>query len=153
MNILCYINSGPVSDGMTVATNLLCAVTDKLNDDVDCLLTKDDYNQLMNDVEIKAFAVLVRDQRYDNQHVQTDEDEKDEIELRNYSHNMHELQYADISLNESFECATRQKCKLYVPDYDKLLFHRENVGGLEVHQLVLPICKRQEALQLAHDTL
>ena len=38
-------------------------------------------------------------------------------------------------------------------DYNKLLFHRENVGGLEVHQLVLFICKRQEALHLAHDTL
>ena len=57
INIPFYINSGPVSDGMTVPTNLLCAVTDKLNGDVDCLLTKDDYNQLMNDVEIKAFAV------------------------------------------------------------------------------------------------
>ena len=99
INIPCYINSGPVSDGMTVASNLLCAVTDKLNDDVDCLLTKDDYNQLINEVEIKAFAVLVKDQRYDDQHVQTDRDEK-EMNLPNYSHNMHELHHADISLNE-----------------------------------------------------
>ena len=38
-------------------------------------------------------------------------------------------------------------------DYDKLLFHYENVGELEVHQLVLPKCKRHEALHLAHDAL
>ena len=150
INIPCYINSGPVSDGMTVATNLLCAVTDKLNDDVNCLLTKDDYNQLMNDVEIKAFAVLVKDQRYDDEHVQTDGDEKEEMVLRNYSHNMHELLHADISLNKLIECATGQNCNLYVRDYDKLLFRHENVGGLEVHQVILPICKCQEALHLAH---
>ena len=44
-------------------------------------------------------------------------------------------------------------CPTDTLDSDKLLFHRENVSGLEVHQLVLPICKRQEALHLAHDTL
>ena len=53
----------------------------------------------MNDAEIKAFAVLVKDQRYDDQHVQTDGNEKEEIEQCNYSHNIYELKHADISLN------------------------------------------------------
>ena len=54
MNIPCYSNSGPIGDEMRVATNLLCAVTNQLNVGVDCLLTKNDYNRLLDEMRVAA---------------------------------------------------------------------------------------------------
>ena len=39
--------------------NLVCAVTDQLNVGVDCLLTKDDYDRLLDEMREKASAVLL----------------------------------------------------------------------------------------------
>ena len=67
---------------------------------------------------------------------------------------MHELQRANIMLQKAFEAAAAAgKDNLYVREYDKLLFRKGEIGGVTVHQLVLPADKRKEALYLAHDTL
>ena len=42
----------------------------------------------------------------------------DENELHNYAHDMHELQRADLTLQQSFEHAIEGKQNLYVHKYD-----------------------------------
>ena len=50
----------PYTLGDTLAkVNLVCAVTDQLNVGVDCLLTKDDFDRLLDDMREKASAVLL----------------------------------------------------------------------------------------------
>ena len=66
---------------------------------------------------------------------------------------MIELQHACPTLIDSFKMAAEGKGNLYVHEYNKLLFHHEEVEGVTVHQLVLPECKRIQAMTMSHDSL
>jgi hypothetical protein len=144
-------------------TNLICAVTNELSHDTDGLLTPDAYDQLLQNEQVYLSAILHINAEPVGLTLEGDNDvlpnepssggDNDDAEPHNFAIEMREQQRADVTLKSSFEFAAKHKGNLYLRKYDGLLCRRDQVGGIDVHQLVLPVAKRKEALVLAHDTL
>ena len=143
--------------------NLVCALTDELSDGIDCLLTKDDYDQLLDDARIRNSAILAvvndinvkDDVNSIEQQTDTIENSQDiSLEPKSDVNEIRKQQIEDCSLNQCFEQAKLHKNNFYIRSYDNLLFHKDEVQGVSVHQLVLPNNdKRNKVLTMAHCSL
>lgn len=165
---LCYINAGLAGKEGHINPNceLLAAVTDKLTDEVGALLTPRDYQVLKGlaadtdqhtrevlDVEeaelvasatgsacadpytVGAFAVEADSLSEDPEGTRTSQ--------------LIREQEDDVSLAVVWEQARNGTHGMLLDN--GLLYHMEEINGKRQRQLVLPLARRKEVLQLAHD--
>ena len=140
--------------------DIVCAVTNELVNHVDCSLTSEDYENLLENSRVMASAMLTmhdaalqaptnKQQANNGPNVKLNEN----TNVKSYTQEMIELQHACPTLIESFKMAAEGKGNLFVHEYNKLLFHHEEVERATVNQLVLPECKRIQAMTMSHDSL
>ena len=107
----------------------MCALTGELSDDIYCLLTKDNNDQLSDDVRIRNSAILavVNDvnakvgvNSIEQQADIVDNSQDIKLEPKSDVNEICKQQTEDINLNQRFEKATQHKNKFCVRSYDNL---------------------------------
>ena len=163
------VNLNLTSDVLTVA------ITDELNSDVDCLLTSSDYDKLCTIQELavlrsgRSTSTFAPDLSGTDQSATPVRLESKEIRMKNtemndelYSqsidrkYNIEEMkkdQLSDSTLTPIFVEVKRGAHDYFINPVDELLYHRENIRGLPVSQLVVPSTRRKDVMRLAHDSV
>lgn len=154
--------------GITPELMELCAVTEKLAEGVDALLTPDTLKKLeqlqRNSRELAIH--IVRAERNSAEEVDH-EDEKSAQETPEHRQDSMGSRTGRVTANEAgneiFVKEQREDSSLRLPwvqaregthgmfTEGELLFHRELLNGRQCYQLVLPETRRNEVLVLAHD--
>lgn len=68
--------------------------------------------------------------------------DNENTEPLNFASEMRKQQRADVKFESSFEYIVKNKGNLYVCKNDELLCGQDQVGDIDVHQLILPVEKR-----------
>lgn len=155
--------------------HVVCALTDQLAPEVDCLLTREDWKLLGEYGHFgrdDAASVTLGAPIVGNEGTTTEEGEgattfacsAADREKQNGAYEVADVgnatahrvvfrdeQRGDQSLKKAYEDARKGKGGMFLSN--KLLYHRDSIAGTRVDQLVLPRSKREEVLPLAHESL
>lgn len=147
---------------------VLCALTDKLLEGTDALITPNDYAQLL---EERAFPNGVPDERPTAKETGAAAEEAGETceeqpattcvlitegsseapePVKSKREEFREAQVADPALRGAWAQAKAGSHGMLVQD--ELLYHKESVAGRACKQLVLPSHRHTEVLKMAHDS-
>ncbi|XP_077501465.1 uncharacterized protein LOC144112529 [Amblyomma americanum] len=159
---------------------IICALTNKLAEGVDCLLSKEDWELLSQGSQGEAVAVFAETPKSDATIGQPgsefgtgsetvseaiiletsaeappaelrDEEVTDAPETLSQREKFRAAQVSDESLRKAWSDAKSGKGGMFISE--GLLYHWDTIAGARVKQLVLPCERRQEVLLLAHESL
>ncbi|XP_077485844.1 uncharacterized protein LOC144096891 [Amblyomma americanum] len=159
---------------------IICALTNKLAEGVDCLLSKEDWELLSQGSQGEAVAVFAETPKSDATIGQPgsefgtgsetvseatiletsaeappaelrDEEVTDAPETFSQREKFRAAQVSDESLRKAWSDAKSGKGGMFISE--GLLYHWDTIAGARVKQLVLPCERRQEVLLLAHESL
>ncbi|XP_042149179.1 uncharacterized protein LOC121837594 [Ixodes scapularis] len=164
---LSAVTGGPYVSLQPGSQGVLCALTERLVEGVDALITPSDYEQLLSErvctdsaprpmgsmasktVE-KGGEIGERSLEAEMLTVMTEERETGSGANPIARHEFRRCQESDTTLDEAWKQARVGTHGMVV--MDELLYHCEPVAGRSCNQLVIPKGRREEVLRMAHDS-